>query len=212
MNADLQRYVVELCRVAPLSRDEQLATAARAAAGDAAARELLIMSMMRMVVSVVVRYSVGYRGDPRDLMQAGAVAVMEAVDAYDPSRKCLPSSWCQFVTYRKVRQAVMEEGGSAIRSILVPSALGDDLVDPDAPDPQAGAEARLASDRLSAALWRLCDADRAALEARYGLDGPGGTRTLQEVGELLGYSKQRAKQVLDRAMDRLRFEMQSRDP
>jgi RNA polymerase primary sigma factor len=58
--------------------------------------------------------------------------------------------------------------------------------------------------RVRHALGELDGREREVLELRYGLDRDGDPRTLQEVGEMLGLTRERIRQIESRAKDKVR--------
>jgi RNA polymerase primary sigma factor len=58
--------------------------------------------------------------------------------------------------------------------------------------------------RVRHALGELDGREREVLQLRFGLDRDGDPRTLQEVGELLGLTRERIRQIESRAKDKLR--------
>ena len=58
--------------------------------------------------------------------------------------------------------------------------------------------------RVRHALGELDGREREVLELRYGLDRDGDPRTLQEVGEMLGLTRERIRQIESRAKEKVR--------
>jgi RNA polymerase sigma factor (sigma-70 family) len=61
-----------------------------------------------------------------------------------------------------------------------------------------------AVERVRDALTELDEKEREVVTLRFGLDRDGEARTLQEVGDALGLSRERIRQIESRAKDRLR--------
>ena len=81
--------------------------------------------------------------------------------------------------------------------------LGDFLQDSDLPTPVEAASHQLLRRDLAAALDRLNERERRIIDLRYGLvDGQ--RRTLEEVGRVLGMTRERARQIEAEALRRLR--------
>ena len=83
------------------------------------------------------------------------------------------------------------ELGDLLEQATVP-AVDDELIH------EAGVE------RIRLALDELEDKEREVMTLRYGLDRDGEPRTLQEVGDALGLSRERIRQIESRAKDKLR--------
>jgi RNA polymerase primary sigma factor len=63
---------------------------------------------------------------------------------------------------------------------------------------------RAAVDRVRDALHELDDKEREIVTLRFGLDRDGEPRTLQEIGDALGISRERVRQIESRAKEKLR--------
>ncbi len=83
------------------------------------------------------------------------------------------------------------------------SVLGDFLPDLDAEPPAEAADQTLMRRELRSALEELPPRERAVLELRFGL-ADGAAYTLEEVGNKLGVTRERARQIEAQAMTRLR--------
>jgi RNA polymerase primary sigma factor len=82
-------------------------------------------------------------------------------------------------------------------------SLADILEDPDAPAPEGCATQHGLSEELHDALLQLKPRERSAVILRYGI-GDGYSRTLWEVGKQLGISRERVRQLLETALEKLR--------
>jgi RNA polymerase primary sigma factor len=84
------------------------------------------------------------------------------------------------------------------------SELGD-LIEQDAiEDVEHELIHRAAASRVRQALHDLDDKEREVVTLRFGLDRDGEPRTLQEIGDALGVSRERVRQIESRAKDKLR--------
>jgi RNA polymerase sigma factor (sigma-70 family) len=80
--------------------------------------------------------------------------------------------------------------------------FGELLVDPLAQDAYEQLLDHSEIEQVRALLGSLSERERMILRARYGLDGP--EQSLREVGERIGLSGERVRQIEDRALGKLR--------
>src|SRR3989454_9095670 len=112
---NLAAYFGEIARIPLLDREEEVALARRAQAGDEAAKTKLTESNLRLVVQVARRYL--NRGLPLpDLIEEGNVGLLRAVEKFDPERGL------RFSTYATwwIRHAVMRALANQARTIRLP--------------------------------------------------------------------------------------------
>jgi RNA polymerase primary sigma factor len=231
------------------------------------ARQRLIKSNVRLVVSIAKKYR-GLGMPFPDLIQAGNVGLLKAVDKFDYTRGV------KFGTYATwwIRQSVvrsLNEQGRIIRlsvhmsdrirqlykisqqleqdlghrptaeqvaeqaelepeqvrrlfrlsqrplSLDMPvgeeeeSEFGEFIEDIDAPPPDERAEARMLSENLHEMLTELTPREARVLRLRYGLDG-NESHTLKEMGEKLGLSRERIRQIEREALRKLRHPRHAR--
>ena len=83
------------------------------------------------------------------------------------------------------------------------SLMGDMIQDENAREPEVETSEAFRSSELAAALLRLNPRQQRVLAARFGLDG-GLPKTLEEVGVLLGITRERVRQLETRALRELR--------
>ncbi len=82
------------------------------------------------------------------------------------------------------------------------SELGQFLADDTAPDPEISAQQALRTEALRDVLGTLSERERRVLELRYGLGGER-PRTLDEVGRTFNVTRERIRQIEDRALQQL---------
>ena len=119
---NLAIYLKEISKIPLLSAQEEIRLAKLAQNGDGEARRVLIVSNLRLVVSVAKKYL--YYGLPLlDLIEEGNIGLMKAVDRFDPDRGC------KFSTYATwwIRQAVTRALSNFGRTVRVPVYVTDNI-------------------------------------------------------------------------------------
>jgi len=228
-----------------------------------AARQRLIESNLRLVVSIAARYR--NRGMPfGDLIQEGNLGLFKAVDRFDPDRGFRFSTYATWWIRQAITRSIAERsrvvrlpvhlhellGGIArttamlqqqfqrdpkveeiaaelgVTPVQVQAALsnnsepasieaefaeeGGSLADliPDStmPSVEASIEATEQNETIADAMDRLAPREQAVLQLRFGLDGSE-PRTLAEIGRSLGLSKERARQIEEEALRKLRLDL-----
>ena len=134
----LQLFLNELSRYPLLTRREEVELAKRIERGDRQAKERMINSNLRLVVSIAKRYQ-GHDLALLDLIQEGILGLIRAVEKFDWRRGY------KFSTYATwwIRQAVQRGVANKARTIRVPVHVLDQE-----------RRIRRAEDRLAASLGR----------------------------------------------------------
>ena len=118
----LSTYLAEISKIPLLSSFEEVRLAKLAKQNDGAARRKLIVSNLRLVVSIAKKYL--YYGLPLvDLIEEGNLGLMKAVYRYDPDRGC------KFSTYATwwIRQAVTRALSNHGRTVRIPVYITDNV-------------------------------------------------------------------------------------
>jgi RNA polymerase primary sigma factor len=111
----LQLFLNEAGRYALLTAEEEVELAKRIERGDREAKELMINSNLRLVVSIAKRYQ-GHGLSLLDLIQEGIIGLIRAVEKFDWRRGY------KFSTYATwwIRQAVQRGVANKAREIRIP--------------------------------------------------------------------------------------------
>lgn len=109
-------YINQIGKIPLLTYDEEQALAKKSAEGDEAARNRLIESNLRLVVSVAKKYINKSRIPFLDLIQEGNLGLIKAVEKFDYT---LGYKFSTYATYW-IRQSISRAVASQSRTIRVP--------------------------------------------------------------------------------------------
>jgi RNA polymerase primary sigma factor len=119
---DLASYITRLTRTRLLTGPEERLLSRRARGGDSTAKERLIESNMRLVVSIAKNYIAS--GIPlEDLIQEGAIGLMTATERFDPQMGY------RFSTYATqwIRQSIGRAIDNKSKAIRLPAHISESL-------------------------------------------------------------------------------------
>ncbi len=120
MDTGLQLYLQEIKQTPLLTREKEISLARRIRKGDHQARDEMIRSNLRLVVSIAKNYS--RRGlTLLDLIEEGNLGLLRAVERFDPAEGC------RFSTYASwwIRQAIKRSLISAVKPVDIPAYMVD---------------------------------------------------------------------------------------
>jgi RNA polymerase primary sigma factor len=105
----LTAYLNQIGRIPLLTPGEERRLAERVQRGDAAARRKMIEANLRLVVSIARRWQ-GNGVELPDLISAGNLGLIRAVELFDPARGCKLSTYATRWIEQRIRIAVAREG------------------------------------------------------------------------------------------------------
>ncbi|MET0638370.1 MAG: RNA polymerase sigma factor RpoD/SigA [Chitinophagaceae bacterium] len=113
--ASLGRYLVEIGKIDMLTPEQETDLARRIRKGDMAARQKLVMSNLRFVVSVAKQYQ-GHGLSLPDLINEGNIGLMKAAEKFDETRGF------KFISFAVwwIRQNIMQGIAEHSRLIRIP--------------------------------------------------------------------------------------------
>jgi RNA polymerase primary sigma factor len=257
----LQLFLNEAGRYPLLTASEEVELAKRIERGDKSAKDRMINSNLRLVVSIAKKYQ-GHGLSLLDLIQEGIIGLIRAVEKFD-HRKGF-----KFSTYATwwIRQAVQRGVANKARTIRIPvhivereqkiaraereliakleraptddevsekaklplkqvrevrqaaravtsldrplgdehgaASYGDLFASQDAPIEEE-VHVSLAENQLHAAVGELPEREQMILRLRYGLGGDGDPKSLEEIGRVMGLTRERVRQLESAALRRL---------
>jgi len=256
----LQLFLNEAGRYKLLTAAEEVELAKRIERGEKEAKDLMINSNLRLVVSIAKKYQ-GHGISLLDLIQEGIIGLIRAVEKFDWRRGY------KFSTYATwwIRQAVQRGVANKSRTIRIPvhivereqkiaraerelltklerpptddeianktklslkhvqevrsaaravtsldkpvGAEGDtsfgDLIAGEAAEPSEEVHVSLAERAVRSAVETLPEREREVVKLRYGLNGDSDPQSLEQIGRMLGITRERVRQIEAQALARL---------
>ncbi len=118
MDSGLQLYLREINQAPLLLADQEISLARRIRKGDLLARDEMIRSNLRLVVSIAKNYS-GRGLSLLDLIEEGNLGLLRAVEKFDPAQGC------RFSTYASwwIRQAIKRSLINAVKPVEIPAYM-----------------------------------------------------------------------------------------
>ncbi len=118
----LNRYLREIGRIPLLTLQEEIELAAKIKKGDAAARERMINSNLRLVVTIAQDYA--NLGLPLlDLISEGNIGLTKAVERFDPSKGAKLSTYAMWWIKQSIKRALANQS----KTIRLPVHLVDKI-------------------------------------------------------------------------------------
>jgi RNA polymerase primary sigma factor len=166
-------------------------------------KEMLINANMRLVVNIAKRHS-GQTDNFFELLSDGNMSLIRAVEKFDYGRGFKFSTYASWAIMKNFARTIPDELHRKERFVT-----GHDEVFEVAPDTRTDEHELVASkERATHSVNRLLEylepREREIIRMRAGLDSHAKGMTLEEIGQKLGITKERVRQLNVRAMKRLR--------
>jgi RNA polymerase sigma factor (sigma-70 family) len=214
-----KRYVAEIKKAKPISKEDETALLRAAQAGDVKSRNVMIESNLRFAVQVARQYQ-GMGLEMEDLIAFANIGLFEAVDRFDTSKNV------KFITFAVwyIRAELQKALNDLSRTVRIPShrtateeystksistPVGDDENKETYADRYLQAdEVRSSRDRedlkfdIDRALAQLKPKQEEALRRNYGL-GFEYAQSMEQIGEEMGITNERARQLVRQAEEAL---------
>ncbi len=118
----LNRYLREIGRIPLLTREDEIELAGKIKKGDAEARERMINSNLRLVVTIAHEYT--NLGLPLlDLISEGNIGLTKAVERFDPAKGAKLSTYAMWWIKQSIKRALADQS----KTIRLPAHLGDKI-------------------------------------------------------------------------------------
>jgi RNA polymerase primary sigma factor len=118
----LNRYLKEIGRISLLTSEQEIELAGKIKKGDAKAREQMINSNLRLVVTIAHDYA--DLGLPLlDLISEGNIGLTKAVERFDPTKGAKLSTYAAWWIKQAIKRALANQS----KTIRIPVHLGDKI-------------------------------------------------------------------------------------
>lgn len=166
-------------------------------------RERIARANLRLVVSLVKKHASLSHG-LSELISEGNVALLNAIEKFDYSRGFKFSTYATWAIVNSIRRSIPRDLTRASRFQSAREEALDAQVD--YRDDPLNEESRHSEHQttVNRLLKHLDAREKKVISNRFGLDYRKEPKTLKQVGELLGVSKERARQLERRAISKLR--------
>ena len=169
-------------------------------------RNDIVSSSIRLVISIVKKYCTPHCVFD-DLLSDGIVSLLRAVDKFDFDRGFRFSTYATQIIHRDLWRAIARDQKSRARfntgNKLFLEGQTDD-VDSPVGEHNSGGVLKVIDQLLDG----LDERERLIITGRFGLDTSGRKETFVALGKKLGISKERVRQLAERAVSKLRSSAQ----
>jgi RNA polymerase primary sigma factor len=166
-------------------------------------KDLLISCNMRLVVSIAKRHS-AQTDNFFELLSDGNMSLMRAVEKFDYSRGNKFSTYASWAIMKNFARSIPEEKTRRERFVTGTEEFFDIAPDNRTDEQELLSTAEQASHKVNRLLQYLDPREREIIRMRAGLDSGHEGMTLEKIGEKLGITKERVRQLNVRAMKKLR--------
>ncbi len=182
--------------------DDQLNSVRDLLADVDATKQRIVKANLRLVVSIAKKH-VGLSRDLFEIISDGNISLMRAVEKFDVSRGNKFSTYASWAIIKNFARSIPESYYHGTRYVT-----GQDLAIETAADhhelPNSPSDHSRVRDLIAAGLKQLPQRDQEIIAGHFGLAGVGGSLTLEQLGNRFGVTKERIRQIEQRALGRLR--------
>ncbi len=167
-------------------------------------RNYLLRANTRLVMSIARKFA-DARNSFDDLLSSGLTSLVRAVEKFDCDRGYRFSTYATCAVRRDLNRMVMNGRRDSQRFAATPGDVLESVAEESFEHPgRAVNRWRALSKVLSEMMENLDDRERQIIRARFGFDEDGKKTSFSYLGKRMGISKERVRQLANRALDKLR--------
>jgi RNA polymerase primary sigma factor len=166
-------------------------------------KEQLISSNMRLVVSIAKRHA-AQTDNFFELLSDGNVSLIRAVEKFDYSRGNKFSTYASWAIMKNFARSIPEEKHRRERYLTGHEQVFESAPDNRSDEHECLMHAEQATWKVNRLLDYLDPRERQIIRMRAGLEDGSEGMTLEKIGDVLGITKERVRQLNVRAMKKLR--------
>lgn len=167
-------------------------------------RNYLLKANTRLVMSIARKFA-DARNSFDDLLSSGLTSLVRAVEKFDCDRGYRFSTYATCAVRRDLNRMVMNRRRDSQRFTATPGDVLESVAEESFEHPGKAVEQwRALSQILTGMMEVLDDRERQIIRARFGFDEQGEKTSFSYLGKRMGISKERVRQLANRALDKLR--------
>jgi RNA polymerase sigma factor (sigma-70 family) len=165
-------------------------------------RQRITRANLRLVVSIAKKH-VGWSPNFFEVISDGNMSLMRAVEKFDYARGNKFSTYATWAIMKNYARSIPEQRYYGTRYVTGQETVLDNAADHrSAPAPQS--DRKRVRELIAAALGSLTEREREIVSGHFGLAKRDGTLTLEQLGRRFGVTKERVRQIEQRALAQLR--------
>jgi RNA polymerase primary sigma factor len=168
-----------------------------------AIKDQLISSNMRLVVAIAKKHA-AQTDNFFELLSDGNMSLIRAVEKFDYSRGNKFSTYASWAIMKNFARSIPEEKRRRERYVTGHEEMFDVAPDTRSDEQELVASVEQSRNRVNRLLQYLDPRERQIIQMRAGLDNYSEGMTLEEIGQQLGITKERVRQLNVRIMNKLR--------
>lgn len=165
-------------------------------------KQRIIRANLRLVVSIAKKH-VGWSAKFFEVISDGNVSLMRAVEKFDYTRGIKFSTYASWAIIKNYARSIPEQLYRRSRYVTGQEEILDAAPD-QRPVRASESDRRHVREAIAAGMNELNEREREIVSSHFGLGGRSGALTLEQLGQRFGVTKERIRQIEQRALGRLR--------